>query len=148
MSSVLILPFQGKFFSLSCLFQSLAWLKIRIWNHLLSLCHWIPPRTMQILVGFRVFPFLLPSPHLLQSPHFPIYEQSFSKMMWQNQAFSFPHSQQFQKWDLFNPVWIQCRMNTNFPNSLIPPAHGTLAIHLHILGGEICLFFSPSGLVC
>lgn len=127
-SSVLTLPFQGRSFSLSCLLQLLAWSKIRGWNHFLSLCHWIPPRTKQILVGSTVLPFLLPSPHPFQSPNFPIYEQGFWKMTWQTQAFYFPHSQQFQKWDLFNPLWIQLRMETSLTNSLIPPAQDTLAI--------------------
>lgn len=55
-SSVLTSPFQGRSFSLSCLLQSLAWLKIRTWNHFLSLCHWMPPRTKHIWVVLHRLP--------------------------------------------------------------------------------------------
>lgn len=150
-SSVLTSPFQGRSFlsflpsSITCLLKnknmkpfsfSLSLNPTKDKAHLSS-----PTQAASLLEGSTVFPSLLPLPHPFQSPNFPIYEQGFWKMMWQNQAFPFPHSQHFQKWDLFNPLWIQFRMNTSFANSLISPAQGTLAIHLHTLGGKMCLLF-------
>lgn len=66
-------------------------------------------------------------------------------MTWQSQAFSFPHSQQFQKWDLFNLLWIQFRMNTSFANSLIPPrAHLPFSHPPPYLGRGNMLSFQPT----
>lgn len=144
---------------LSCLLQSLAWLKIRILNHFLSLCHWIPPRTKHIWVVLRMPPswwvpqFFLPSISL----HIPFSHLIFPFMnkvseRWRDKTRHFPslipsnfRSETCLILSGFSLGWTQV---LQFPHPTSPEHTCYPAIHLHTLGRGNCLLFSPSGLVC